>query len=39
MLKSLGVEFGQGFLMARPAPISDEMLNALRRSERVSRTA
>jgi EAL domain-containing protein (putative c-di-GMP-specific phosphodiesterase class I) len=39
MLKSLGVKFGQGFLLARPAPISEEMLRALTRRDRDSRSA
>jgi EAL domain-containing protein (putative c-di-GMP-specific phosphodiesterase class I) len=39
VLKSLGVEFGQGFLLARPAPISAEMLSALRRPRAVPRSA
>jgi EAL domain-containing protein (putative c-di-GMP-specific phosphodiesterase class I) len=38
-LKSLGVEFGQGFLMARPAAISDEMISALQRPEVLPRSA
>ena len=33
MLKSLGVELGQGFLLARPAPIDDLMISALLRSD------
>jgi EAL domain-containing protein (putative c-di-GMP-specific phosphodiesterase class I) len=33
MLKSLGVKLGQGFLMARPAPIDDAMISALVRSD------
>ena len=39
MLKSLGVEFGQGFLLARPAPISAEMLHALKEPGTISRSA
>jgi EAL domain-containing protein (putative c-di-GMP-specific phosphodiesterase class I) len=38
-LKSLGVEFGQGFLMARPAVISDEMISALLGPEAIPRSA
>ena len=33
MLKSLGVKLGQGFFLARPAPIDDPMVQALVRSE------
>lgn len=38
-LKALGVEFGQGFLIARPAAISDEMLATLQRPDRIPRSA
>jgi EAL domain-containing protein (putative c-di-GMP-specific phosphodiesterase class I) len=38
MLKSLGVELGQGFLMARPAPIDDAMISALVRYDRTVET-
>jgi EAL domain-containing protein (putative c-di-GMP-specific phosphodiesterase class I) len=34
MLKSLGVKLGQGFLLARPAPIDDELISSLLRSDR-----
>jgi hypothetical protein len=33
MLKSLGVELGQGFLLARPAPIDDALITALVRAD------
>lgn len=39
VLKSLGVEFGQGFLLARPAPISDAVISALRRPRAIPRSA
>ena len=32
-LKSLGVELGQGFLLARPAPIDDALITALVRAD------
>jgi EAL domain-containing protein (putative c-di-GMP-specific phosphodiesterase class I) len=34
MLTSLGLELGQGFLLARPAPIDDAMVQALLQSDR-----
>jgi EAL domain-containing protein (putative c-di-GMP-specific phosphodiesterase class I) len=38
MLQSLGVELGQGFLMARPAPIDDAMISTLMRYDRTLET-
>lgn len=35
MLKSLGVELGQGYLLARPGPIDDELVSAMVRSDRA----
>jgi EAL domain-containing protein (putative c-di-GMP-specific phosphodiesterase class I) len=39
MLETLGVELGQGFLLARPAPIDDALLDALARSDRETGAA
>ena len=36
MLKSLGVKLGQGFLMARPAPMDDALIRALVQSDYLS---
>jgi EAL domain-containing protein (putative c-di-GMP-specific phosphodiesterase class I) len=39
MLKLLGVELGQGFLLARPAPLDDAMISRLVHADRLILTA